>query len=67
MRYYLSYKGKIFGTTMTKEETISILAHLRGAIGDIEIVEFEDNVQPILRRNPYILKTKRKTKNRNME
>jgi hypothetical protein len=47
VRYYLSYKGKVFGYAITKEEAESKLRHLSGALEGVEIKEFDDKILPI--------------------
>jgi hypothetical protein len=62
VRYYLSYKGKVFGYAMTKEEVERMLRKLNGVLGEIEIMEFDDKVIPISRRKLVNSKARKKPK-----
>ena len=50
MRYYLSYKGEVFGYAITKEEAETKLKRLSGTIVGVEIKEFDNKVIPMSRR-----------------
>ncbi|NHN34257.1 hypothetical protein G9U52_31120 [Paenibacillus sp. S3N08] len=47
MKYYLSYKGKVFGHALTKEEAEMKLKLLSGTLEGVEVMEFDDKLIPI--------------------
>lgn len=47
MKYYLSYKGKLLGYMMNKEEAEKSLRRIQNAIAGIEIIALDDKIAPI--------------------
>lgn len=51
MKYYISYKGQIYGSSMTWNEAEAMLQRLKGSIEALIIIEVDDKIEFLGKNN----------------